>query len=385
MAFEWLKGFQDGLEERGIGGNDCAVYVDGEQVYRHFSGYQNREDEIPISEDTLYRMFSMTKPITCAAAMQLYEQGRFLLNDPVSDYLPEFKNLTVRTALPDGSVAIRPAQKPMLVQHLFEMTSGIDYDLNGEPMRKLSEETGDRYTTRQVAALQAERPLRFEPGAHWFYGLGHDVIGALIEVISGKTFGEYLQENLFEPLGMTAWFHEPEAERARLCQRYGRDPEGGKDLILASCDNHMQVSPLYESGGAGLVMTVDDYAKFACAMTNRGLSRDGVRILCGRTVDLMRTNRLNRTQLDDLWMTPSRQGYGYGLGVRTLYDAALSGSTSAIGEFGWGGAWGTYVLMDPTNKVTIVYGQQGVDSQSVYIQRRLRAITYAALERKGLI
>lgn len=375
MTFRDIEALQDGFTSIGIAGNDFAIYLDGECVYRHMTGLRNVEEGLPVQRDTLYRMFSMTKPITCAAALQLYEKGKFLLNDPVSDYLPEYASLRVGD---------KTAERPMQVQHLFEMTAGLDYELHAPELDQLARDTGMRYTTREFARALAARPLSFESGTHWQYSLCHDVLGALIEVWSGVTFGEYLAKDLFEPLGMkSAYFHTGHEDENRLCRRYGLH-----DGAFRRADevNEYQLSPLFESGGAGLTMTLDDYARFACAMTNRGLSKDGVRILAGRTVDLMRTNRLHEVAYNDMFRSnPGREGYGWGLGVRTLVDRAASGSPSLPGEFGWGGAWGTYVLMDPETRVTLVYAEQGEDPKSAYIQRRLRNAAYAALEHEGLL
>lgn len=384
VNFDRLAAFQDQLIERGIGGNDCAIYVDSRPVYRHFSGWQNLEARIPVSESTLYHMFSMTKPITCAAALQLFEQGEFLLNDPLSDYLPEFRDMQVCERLGDGSECLRPAKGPIRVQNLFEMTAGLSYDMDAPALRDLYEQTGFHFTTRQFAQALAKGSLLFDPGTHWRYSLAHDVLGALIEVISGLTLDEYFKRNIFEPLGMkTACFSECEIDKERLCRRYGFDD--ARRLVPGPQENRLQPSDRFCSGGAGLTMTVDDYARFACAMTNRGLSSEGVRILSGRTVDLMRANRITGAALADYQAPDTRSGYGYGLGVRTLIDPAASGTPGARGEFGWGGAWGTYLLMDPENRVTIVYAEQGVDTQAGYIQRRLRNMAYTALEWHGLI
>ena len=380
MNWTVIAEFQDRLCNMGIAGNDLAVYLNGDAVYRHLTGFQNVEKRIPIAESTLYRMYSMTKPITCAAAMQLMEEGRFLMNDPVSDYLPEFGQMTVMRD--DGSSV--PAQKPLLIRHLFSMTSGIDYDLGAPAAAQALAEFGDQITTRQLTRAIASKPLRFEPGSHWLYGLSHDVIGALIEAVSGKRFYDYLRGHIFDPLGMKeSWFREPADRTEDLCLRYGRNEEG--EWVLSDQRNHYQPGEQYESGGAGLTMTVDDYARFACAMTAGGLGKNGNRILSRRGVDLMRTNVLNPTQLDDMWETPARQGYGYGFGVRTLIDPAMSSSLSPVGEFGWGGAWGTYTLMDPLSGVTIVYAEQAEDTKAPYIQRRLRNTVYAALEWEGLL
>ena len=379
MDLKQLARFQDGLSAMGIAGNDLAVCLNGKMVYRHCTGWQDIGQGIPIMEQTLYRMFSMTKLITCAAALQLWEQGGFLMNDPVADYLPEFARMTVR----EGDT-LREAAQPVLIQHLFSMTSGIDYDLGCPEILRAMEQHGDGITTRQLVRAIAEKPLQFEPGTHWLYGLSHDVLGALIEVVSGQRFSDYLREHILEPLGMhSTWFREPGERRKDVCIRYGLDAEGA--WHRADQRNPLQPGEQYESGGAGLTMTVDDYVRFACAMTARGKSREGVRILAGRTVDLMCRNCLNEQQLQDMWQTPARQGYGYGFGVRTMLSPAMSGSPTDMGEFGWGGAWGSYTLLDPDSGVTIVYAEQAEDTKSPYIQRRLRNMVYAALDWEGLL
>lgn len=379
MDWKQLARFQDGLSAMGIAGNDLAVCLNGKMVYRHCTGWQDIGQGIPITEQTLYRMFSMTKLITCAAALQLWEQGGFLMNDPVADYLPEFARMTVR----EGNT-LREAAQPVLIQHLFSMTSGIDYDLGCPEILRAMEQHGEGITTRQLVRAIAEKPLQFEPGTHWLYGLSHDVLGALIEVVSGQRFSDYLREHILEPLGMhSTWFREPGERRKDVCIRYGLDAEGA--WHRADQGNPLQPGEQYESGGAGLTMTVDDYVRFACAMTAHGKSREGVRILAGRTVDLMRRNCLNEQQLQDMWQTPARQGYGYGFGVRTMLSPAMSGSPTGVGEFGWGGAWGSYTLLDPDRGVTIVYAEQAEDTKAPYIQRRLRNMVYAALDWEGLL
>lgn len=279
---------------------------------------------------------------------------------------------------------LREAAQPVLIQHLFTTTSGIDYDLGCPEILRAMEQHGEGITTRQLVRAIAEKSLQFEPGTRWLYGLSHDVLGALIEVVSGQRFSDYLREHILEPLGMhSTWFREPGERRKDVCIRYGLDAEGA--WHRADQGNPLQPGEQYESGGAGLTMTVDDYARFACAMTARGKSREGVRILAGRTVDLMRRNCLNEQQLQDMWQTPARQGYGYGFGVRTRLSPAMSGSPTGVGEFGWGGAWGSYTLLDPDRGVTIVYAEQAEDTKAPYIQRRLRNMVYAALDWEGLL
>ncbi len=383
MNKQRLMDFQKSLEEMGIAGNDLAIYFDGKEIYRYLSGYAEIESGRKIGESTLYRMFSMTKPVTCAAALNLYEEGTFLMNDPVSEYLPEYAHLMVEERTSCG-VELHPARIPLQIRHLFSMTSGIDYNMEHPSLVQALKPCGGTFTTRDFARALASKPLLFEPGTHWMYGLNHDVLGALIEVISGKSFFEYLRENIFEPLDMhESWFREPGSRTPDLCGRYGKAEDGSWKRYSSA--NDLQPGSRFESGGAGLTMTVNDYGRFACAMSARGLAANGKRILAGRTVDLMHLNTLNPDLLEEMWQTPTREGYGYGFGVRTLVDASFAGSPTPEGEFGWGGAWGSYTLMDTRNKVSIVYAEQGYDTKGPYIQRRLRNMAYSYLEWEGYI
>lgn len=394
MTFSEIEAFQDSLINIGIGGNDLAIYVDHKPVYRYMTGFQNMEQNIQTNRDTMYKMFSMTKPITCIAALQLFEKGKFLLNDPVADYLPEFRDMKVRVGKdPNGictpdmeAVEVRDAVKQIEIQHLFTMTAGLDYDLEAKPLQELAVRTNGQYSTAEFIRAVAESPLMYEPGTHWAYSLAHDVIGRLIEVWSGMSFGEYLKKNIFDPLRMTtASFHPAKEQTKKYMIRCGFG-EDGKTIVPGDQNNPYQISPKMESGGAGLSMTVDDYAKFTCTLANRGVSESGERIIAGRTIDLMKENFLNPQQYRDIFSSSTlRQGYGYGLGVRTLYSRAESGSAGPAGEFGWGGAWGTYMLADTDNHLAIVYAEQGVDTKGDFIQRRIRNMAYAALEWEGII
>ena len=395
MKLKDIEQFQESLKDIGIAGNDLAIYVKGREVYRYMTGYQNIEKGIRTNRDTMYKMFSMTKPITCAAALQLFEKGKFLLNEPLCDYLPEFKQMKVRVGKEPGAICLdteeeqtlKDAENLIEIQHLFEMGAGLDYALETEQILALAKRTDWKFTTAEFVKAIADRPLVYEPGTHWVYSLAHDVIGRLIEVWSDMRFGDYVKKNIFEPLGMTtATFHTTEEQNEHLMLRYGFG-EDGKTFELGDQVNHYQMSPNLDSGGAGSSMTVDDYGKFAMAMANRGVGANGERILAGRTIDLMKENFLTPEQNRDMFeSSKSREGYGYGLGVRTLVDRAVCGDAGPKGaEFGWGGAWGTYTCFDTADNVALVYAEQAVDTQSVYIQRRIRNMVYAALEWEGLI
>lgn len=375
MDFSNLDAFLSFLErERGKAGTDCAVYLDGRQVYRRMNGWADIEHQIPISDKTLYRMFSMTKPITCLAMMQLYEQGKFLLTDPVKVYLPEFTTMQVAHRQPSAPADITMRQ-------LFTMTSGLTYDLETAPLRELYAKKPD-FTTREFVQAVAKGQLAFNPGEKWLYSLAHDVLAAVVEVISGQKFSDYVNEHIFKPLGIKDWyFWVPQDQIARSCVRYHvengkltRD-EGETDTMRW---NMYQRSPNHESGGAGLTTTLDEYAKFARMLTRLGVGDDGTRIVSASTLNLMRQNQLNEQQMKDFnWVQFA--GYGYGLGVRTMVSPAMSGSAGSVGEYGWGGAAGTYFLSDPTTGLTVVYAQQATPNDEVYVHPRLRNIIYAAI------
>ena len=394
MNFQRVTNFLESLQNFGIPGADLAVYIKGKEVYRHQMGFSNLKTRTPITPDALYRIYSMTKVVTCVAAMRLYEEGLFLLNDPVSDYLPEFKDMEVRQIKENGEVLTVPAKNPIRVVDLFTMTSGLTY-IPTPNLEALSEKTGGSYTLREFSKAISKDSLFFEPGEHWHYGLSHDVLGYLIEVLSGKTLGEYFNENIFVPLGMTdTFFRLPKEKEHRLVSFYTYDEknkthtEGDPTLPI-----RFDVDNKYESPGAGLISTVDDYAKFTNALyccfcssdTNRincridRSSSSNYHLLSKPTAELMRTNHLGEVQLREYNNWNHTKGYGYGLGVRTMVNKAIGGISSSIGEFGWAGLAGTYMSIDPAAGLTYVYAQQLFPSYEEYIAPRLRNVIYGCL------
>lgn len=362
------------VEKAGIPGCEISVYHKHKPIERYTAGWPDRENEIPISGNDLYIMYSATKVITCAAALSLYENGGFLMTDELSEYLPEFKDMTILTA--DGRYI--KAENKIRMQDLFTMSAGLTYNLDTVPIKKLRESTGGRCPTRDIARAIAESPLVFEPGTHWNYSLCHDILGAVIEVISGKKFGDYIKEKITEPCGMkdTGFVIKKGSENRLACQyRYDYDKKYAERIPN---DNVYRLGSEYESGGAGLISTVDDYMLFAEAMCSGGTTQYGERILSPKTIDLMRTNHLDAIRLGDFnWI--QMKGYGYGLGVRTMIDPAAGGALSSPGEFGWGGAAGAYVLIDPEEELSIVYGQHMLNNLEPYVHPRLRNIIYTSL------
>lgn len=378
MVFTDLKEFLDAVTNWRIPGADCAVYYENKQVFRYAAGFADAEKRRPLTADNLYFLYSATKVITCTAALQLLEKGRYLLNDPVSAYLPEFAEMHIRTVDNNGTPELVQAKKPITIRNLFTMTAGLSYDLDSPAIQKVRETTQGRCPTRETIRAVAAEPLLFEPGTHWNYSLCHDVLGCLVEVISGKRFGAYIREHILDPLGMKeTGFDLTEGKKPRLATQYRFNDSIGKAEAIPPINNY-RLGSEYESGGAGLISSVDDYITFANTLCNGGRALNGEQILSRSTIDLMRTNQLDEAlQKDFNWAQMA--GYGYGLGVRTMIDRAKGGSLSPPGEFGWGGAAGSYVIIDLENRLALFYAQHMLNNQEPYVHPRIRNIVYHCL------
>ncbi len=371
-----LVDFLDSLEEKGIPGCDLVVYHEHKPVFRHMAGFADEAKKRPISEKTTYWLYSATKLITCTAVMQLIEKGSIGLDDPVYEYLPEYKNLMVKT----GS-GFEPARNTMTIRHLMTMQSGLNYDLGLPSIQRVLKETAGKATTREVIKALAEEPLDFEPGTRYKYSLSHDVLGAVIEVVSGLRFGEYLMKNIFDPLGMADTGFELTADReANMSEQFEYRPETNTSVRMTS-DNCYVLSENYESGGAGLISTVNDYILFLDAMCNGGTSADGYKVLDAGSIDLMRQDQLHEVSKKDFRQL-GKIGYSYGLGVRTLVDKEMSRSRSPLGEFGWDGAAGAYALIDTDNRLAIFYAQHVRNCGLAYekVHPAIRDLTYEMLD-----
>lgn len=348
--FEQTKALCDRFLDMGIPGLDLIVYKDGKCVLRYMGGYADPEKKIPIQGKEKYHIYSCSKLFTCVAALQLWEQGKFRLEDKLSDYIPEFAEMTVKTE--DG---VRPAKNPIRIHNLFEMTSGLNYVLHSQEMEDFYKEDGYRCPTLKLVKRLAQRPLEFEPGTQWLYSLSHDVLAALVELWSGEKFESYVKKHIFDPLGMTHsdFLHPIEdwegfARQFRYSEATNSYTPEWKNPYRPGCE--------YASGGAGCVSTVEDYIKFLEAL------RIGDIILKKETIAMMSTNRLDEAQLATYTSVIS----GYGLGVRTpLRDPNHT-------EFGWGGAAGAFCCVDPANDLSIYYAQHVLTSPN----RPLRAWLY---------
>lgn len=371
-----LIDYLDSLGKCGIPGCDCVVYREHRPVFRHTTGYSDHGKTKPLTSANTYWLFSASKLFTCTAVLQLAEKGSVRLDDPVSKYLPEYGALKVK----DDS-GVKPAKNTMTIRHLLSMQSGLNYNLEAPSILKVLEETDRKATTRQVIRALANEPLDFEPGTHFQYSLSHDVLGAVIEVVSGLSFGDYLSEHIFKPLGMKNTGFELTPERkANMSDQFIYDGETMTSAPM-SLENCYALSERYESGGAGLISTADDYILYLDAMCNGGTSREGYRVLTADSIDLMREDQLNDVSKKDFALF-NRKGYSYGLGVRTLIEREKSGVRSPIGEFGWDGAAGAYALIDVKNRLAIFYAQHVRNCGYVYdvIHPMIRDLTYEMLE-----
>jgi CubicO group peptidase (beta-lactamase class C family) len=382
--WQQLTALQRHFLELGLPGCACTVVRRGEVVYQEYLGYADLEQRKRIAPDTIYRIYSMTKVVTCAAALMLYERGLYLLNDPLEEYLPEFKQSQVYRVDGQGNITAAPALTPIRIKDLFTMTSGLTYGGDTTETerrtRTVTENTGAAGSVRDLSKALATVPLAFDPGTHWKYGMSHDVLGALIEVLSGQSFGAFLKKEIFDPLGMSdTSFRIAEEKRTRLCTLYDRAEDGTLTPTSRREEDRYQPESRYESGGGGLLSTLDDYSRFAQALVQGG-AVDGVRILSPKTVQLMATNHLGAQQLPDFDRAPVMNGYGYGLGVRVMIDPAAGGINGSIGEFGWAGLAGSWLLIDPVEQLSVVYMQQMIPSLEPYMHPRLRAVVYGALE-----
>lgn len=381
MDFTRLREFQDWMSEKWrIPGSTAIAYVDGKEVYRHSAGYADVESGRKMKGDELFFMYSISKVVTTLAALQLLEKGLYHLNDGLDIYMPEFHGVKVRKVLPDGTETAEDAKGWLRVRDLFCMTAGYDYNVGSEQIKRRMTPEGT-ISTAELAKALAETPLLFEPGSEWCYGLSHDILAAFVEKLSGQRFSEYVRENIFEPVGMKdSCFHMPreEMERRMATQYAFSDEKGIYEKINLS--NWSVLGEDHDSGGAGVISSADDMARLAKCLAAGGITESGERIISKRTIDLWRTNQLEGKQLET-YNWDGLYGYGYGLGVRTHMDRAKSGSLSSLGEFGWSGAAGGLMAVDPDINAAFFYVYHMLNNQEYFVTPRFRNIFYACLEK----
>ena len=360
--FKELSRLLEEILEQGPAGCGCAVARNGEILFEEYHGVKDLESGEPITADSVYRQYSTTKVAVCTGAMMLLERGKFLLNDPIYEYFPEWKDTMVAQPEEDGSYRVRPAKRPILIRDCFSMAMGIGYG-------------GTDYTHQAAEKVRAQ--LRANVGE---YTLQQE-IKAMAEVPLAGCFPEIpgsVKEELFEPLDMkNTGYHYFGDIRERMVTTYLLKEDGSREASpYFQRDELFEPEAKYEGGGAGLFSTVRDYLALT-QMLACGGEYQGRKIMGRKTIDLMRCNQLNEQQLKE-FRNPYLEGYGYGCGVRTLMDPS-AGVNSSVGEFGWTGMLGTYVSIDPAEKLSLVYMHNLFPNREAYIHPRIRNIVYGVL------
>lgn len=379
------------LEPGKIPGAVTAVLRRGRLAWLSAQGLRDRERELPMRTDTLFRIYSMTKPVTSVALMSLYEEGRFRLDDPVHRFIPSWRNLRVfQAGAGPGRFVTRPAERPMTIRHLLTHTSGLTYGFQertnvDRAYRRLGvgRENPDA-TLSDMVELLAELPLEFSPGDHWNYSVSTDVVGHLVERIADEPLDAFLERRILGPLGMRdTGFSVPAGEEERFAACYGRGPD--KRLVLQDDPRQSPYlkPPKFLSGGGGLVSTVGDYLRF-CRMLVGGGELDGVRILGPRTLAYMTRNHLpgGRDLADmalGIFAEVAFRGVGFGLGFSVSLDPVEAGVVGTPGEFAWGGAASTLFWVDPAEELVVVFMTQLMPSRIYDFRGQLKTLVYGSV------
>ncbi len=353
------------------------------QAHVYAFGQRDVESRAPMREDTMFRIASQTKALVSTATLMLQEEGKLLIGDPVSKYLPEFRETTVAVPKTGGGYDIVKARRPITIRDLLTHTSGVGYGSGAASDKwQAAGITGWYFADRQepireTVSRMASLPFESHPGERWVYGYSTDILGALIEQVSGQSLDELLRSKIFAPLGMNdTYFYVPESKRDRVATVYSlgatgrveRTPDQGGMVSQGSYTAGPRRS---FSGGAGLISTARDYARFLQLMLNGG-ELDGVRLLSRPTVELMTSNHLRGLSFTE--------GQGFGLGFAVLTDLGARGTPGSVGEYGWGGAYHSTYWVDPKEQMVVVYLTQLIPAGDVDDHAKVRALLYAAIE-----
>lgn len=371
---------QSYVNEQKLAGISSLIARHGKIVHFEHVGHADIAAGTPISEQTIFRIYSMTKPITSVAVLMLFEEGRFQLSDPVANYLPEFKDCRV---LEENGTLLQPVQ-PMTIRHLLTHTAGLSYgfDENFQIDRLYQQHVWGAMENRPDVTLAewigniAQMPLAFQPGTRFRYSVATDVLGYLVEVVSGIPFADFLQQRIFEPLGMVdTFFAVPPEKLDRFAANYGPQDGGGLKVIDAPRESRYAQPTQRPSGGGGLLSTTPDYLRFAQMLLNGG-ELDGERLLGRKTVELMRANHLG----DGIFVDNNpASGLGFGLGVSVLLDLGKGQTLGSVGNYGWGGAANTNFWIDPKEELIGILMLQFMPSGTYPVTPDFRILTYQAL------
>ena len=386
-----IEGWMEGLVASGkLSGVLAAVMRHGKLAFLKTTGEADIVRAMPMARDTIFRIYSMTKPLTSVAALMLYEEGRFQLDDPIARFLPAFSGQRVFLGGSRGKMETAPTVRDISFRDLMTHTSGLTYGfMEANTLDALYRAEGIDFSGSPDASLAemvdrlARLPLLAQPGTRWNYSVGTDVLGHLVEVISGEPFGAFLRRRVIEPLGMVDTdFHVPEEKHDRLGGNYAPDGAGGLKVIDQGGAASVYGKPQrLASGGGGLLSTADDYLRFCRFMLGKG-ELDGVRLLGRKTVELMTSNHLAGDMADmgsPRFSESTYHGIGFGLGFSVMLDPAKAQILGSPGEYAWGGAASTAFWIDPAEDMAVVLLTQLMPSSTYPIRRELRVLTYQAL------
>jgi CubicO group peptidase (beta-lactamase class C family) len=375
-----LATLQDEIHRQRLPGAVVLLARHGRIAVHEALGFQRADTAVPMTTDSVFRIYSMTKPIVSVAALMLMEQGKLLLGDPVSRYLPEFAGQKV-LSLVDGEAQLKPVTRGATVQDLLRHTAGLTYEfLGNDPVQRQYMQARVRTDLRNISnaelsATLAALPLIAEPGTVWEYSRATDVLGRLIEVVSGQPLGDFLKEHILGPLGMThTGFSVPPEQHDRIAEPFARDPDGAPQMKVID----IRHAAAFQSGGGGLASTAADYARFCQFMLNRG-ELDGVRLLGPRTVDFMTADHVGHLPIKaggSTTLLPPGHGFGLGFAVRTA--VGLSSVPGSVGMYHWGGLAGTTFFVDPAEDLFAMLMIQA-PNQREYYRHLFRCLVYAAL------
>ena len=362
-------------------GTSALIWKDGKEVYFGTAGFADREAKRPFRRDTLVQIWSMTKPVTGVALMQLWEQGKFAIDDPLSKYLPEFAETKVFAGMDGaGKPILQPPRRPILIRDLLRHTAGFgEGPAESYPQKAYAaaDPLNLNHDLTEFGHRLAALPLFYEPGTKWQYSVAVDVQALLVEKLSGQPFEDYVRQHIFEPLRMkdTGWT-QPEDRFPRLARAYVKGPDGKLQRKSDEDLRRANFAPRkLTRGGAGLVSSIDDYMRFARMLLNGG-TLDGVRILKPSTVKMMSTNELDPGIADRAWLPgKGNGGFGMDFAVRTGQPLTADENRGAVGEYFWDGAWTTLFWVDPANKLAAVYFVQ-TDPFDISLHHDFRQAVY---------
>ncbi len=367
----------------------CLVNRRGQETYFHSTGHSDVENKREVQRDTIFRIYSMTKPITSVALMILYEQGRFQLDDPVAKFVPSWKDLKVYESGSGSDIITQPVKNAMTIKHLLTHTAGLTYGfMNNHPVDALYRELnveggGSKNTLDDMIEKLSKVPLLYDPGSLWSYSFATDVCGYLVQLFGNRDLDEFIGEEICSPLGMVdTGFHVPEPAADRLAACYQHSSDGFTLQDAAKTSRYLR-RPTFFSGGGGMVSTIDDYQRFVEMLLNKG-SFNGVQILGRKTVEYMASNHLpGNVDLaamgQPVFSETSFSGVGFGLGFSVVLDPPSASVLDSIGEFAWGGAASTYFWIDPVEELTVVFMTQLLPSSTWPIRRELKTLVYQSL------